>query len=917
MMNSRTIRRLIARLSPLLFLGLVTLVAVAEPLAVARYVAPAGSDSAGNTCANPATPCATLAHALSRALPGDTIHLAAGTYREAGLRVAQAVTVAGNSAATTHLDGQGRGPLLTVAAGGALTLDGLTLSGGAGRRGGALVVEAGGQLVARRAALLDNAADWGGGLYLAGGAATIEDSRLAGNTAEGGGAIFAAAGTLTVVRSDVAANTAGVGGGLFVGPAADVTLARATISGNAARFGGGAYVQGAFHSLNSLWRANDATDRGGGLFGDGGATLLEHTAWLGNGAAVGGGIAGLGSIRLRNSLISGSRGGDCAATLTGSDNLLDDATCGLPARPATGLAADGRPAADSNALDAVPPGQCTNAATGQALATDWRGEPRPADGNGDGSPRCDIGPYEFQPRIVIIHQPSLADGARFDFSGDLGPFTLSAAEPRRAFEVAPGSYRLTQARETNWKVTAITCSDADGGSVADVKARAVTLDLDAGESIVCTFATRATRFGIGVTLESAAGAVVVPFDGELGAFELHAPEAADWRSAKLFAGVYTVRAVVPAGWRVQGIVCVGDRDNGSTFDANNGTANIELDAKETIGCVFTVGPSSPLATLTIRHEATPADDQDFAYTGDLGPFLLRAPSAPQATFSLAPGVYRVHELLHPLWALGNIACQGDADGGTVVLSEEATAAVDLDAGESVTCVFRHVRATAEMGAITMTQTATPAEPVAFAYSGALGDFTLSLPDSASRAWAALPPGSYTVRQTPPAGWQLETITCHGDGDDGSTLDPAGLAATIDLDAGESIVCAFADTRAPADSGSITIVHAPAPADETAFRYRGALGSFTLRAPSQPARVFGGLAVGVYGVDVRLPDGWQLSAITCEGDGDGGSAIDLSLAQASIDLDAGEAITCRFASSREDIPPPPSVWRIYLPLSARR
>ena len=264
MMNSRTIRRLIARLSPLLFLGLVTLVAVAEPLAVARYVAPAGSDGAGNTCANPATPCATLAHALSRALPGDTIHLAAGTYREAGLRVAQAVTVAGNSAATTHLDGQGRGPLLTVAAGGALTLDGLTLSGGAGRRGGALVVEAGGQLVARRAALLDNAADWGGGLYLAGGAATIEDSRLAGNTAEGGGAIFAAAGTLTVVRSDVADNTAGVGGGLFVGPAADVTLARATISGNAARFGGGAYVQGAFHSLNSLWRANDATDRGGG-----------------------------------------------------------------------------------------------------------------------------------------------------------------------------------------------------------------------------------------------------------------------------------------------------------------------------------------------------------------------------------------------------------------------------------------------------------------------------------------------------------------------------------------------------------------------------------------------------------------------------------------------------------------------------
>ncbi len=913
MMNARIFARL---LGPFLLIGLVTLVVAAEPSAIARYVAPAGSDGAGNSCANPTTPCATLTHALSRALPGDTIHVAPGTYHEAGLPVTQAVTITGGGATTTRLDGQGRGPLLTVAGGAALTLDGLTLSGGAGRRGGAIALEAGGQLVARRVALLDNAADWGGGLYLAGGAATIEDSRLAQNTAEGGGAVFVAAGTLTLVRSDVADNNAGVGGGLFVGPAADVVVARATVSDNAARLGGGAYVQGAFHSLNSVWRDNEATARGGGLFSDSGAALLEHTAWLDNGAALGGGIAGLGTIRLRNSFIAGSRGGDCAVALTGSDNLLDDATCGLPARPAAGLAADGRPLAGSNALDAVPPGQCLSADNGQPLATDRRGEPRPADGDGDGNPRCDIGPYEFQPRIVIIHQPSPADGAHFDFSGDLGPFALSANEPRRAFEVAPGSYRVTQGRETNWKVTAITCNDADGGTIVEVKARAATLDLDAGQSIVCTFAERATRNSIGITVESAAGAVVVPFDGELGAFELRAPDAADWRSGKLAAGVYTVRAVVPAGWKIEAIECAGDRDNGSTFNPAAGTADVDLDAKETIGCVFTVGRMSPLATLTIRHEATPADDQDFAYTGDLGPFLLRTPSAPQATFNLTPGHYRVHELLHPLWALGDIACQGDAAGGTVILREEATAAIDLDAGENVTCVFRHVRTSAEMGTITLTQTAAPAEAVAFAYSGALGEFTLALPGSASRTWAALPPGSYTVHQTPPPGWQLDAITCHGDGDNGNTLDPTQLTATIDLDAGETIVCAFADTRAPAGSGRVTIVHAPSPADGTAFRYRGGLGGFTLHAPAQTTQVFNGLAAGVYDVDVRLPEGWQLSAITCEGDSDSGSAIDLSLATASIDLDADEAITCRYSPVRDEDPPPP-IWRVYIPLSSRR
>ena len=54
----------------------------AGPAGAARYVAPSGND-AGNTCADPAAPCATLAHALGHALPGDTLHLAPGDYHEA------------------------------------------------------------------------------------------------------------------------------------------------------------------------------------------------------------------------------------------------------------------------------------------------------------------------------------------------------------------------------------------------------------------------------------------------------------------------------------------------------------------------------------------------------------------------------------------------------------------------------------------------------------------------------------------------------------------------------------------------------------------------------------------------------------------------------------------------------------------
>lgn len=916
--------RVAARLLPLLFLCLAALAAGAagpattraEPASTPRYLAPGGNDRGGaNTCADPADPCATLAHALSRALSGDTLYLAPGAYGETNVHIDKTITIAGSGSGTTTLDGDAGGTLLAVTGGGALTLEALTLRGGAGQRGGAILLEDG-QLTLRRVVLLDNSAVWGGAVYIANGTARIEDSRLAGNTAEGGGAVFAAAGSLTILRSELAGNRAGGGGGLLVGPAAAATLSRTVLTGNEARHGGGVYVQGTFQAVNALWRDNQATGRGGGLFSDDGATLLEHTGWLGNGAALGGGIAGVGRVRLRNSLIAGSSGGDCAIALTGSDNLLDDASCGLPARPATALDSDGRPGFDSNAIDAVPADRCASE-TGGAMIDDLRGEARPADGNGDGSARCDIGPYEFQPRLIIVHSPTLADATRFIFGGDLGAFTLTAEQPRRAFELPPGAYRLAEGRKAGWKVNAISCSgDGDSGSVIDLKARAATVDLDADEVVRCVFSARPTRNSIGIAVAAADGPVAVAFSGDLGAFELQTPDAADRRTGKLAAGARAVLATPPAGWRVATITCAGDSDGGSVLNPAAGTALIDLDGGETIGCVFRLARAAPGARLTIRHEATPADNADFAYTGDLGPFLLRAPSAAQTSYTLMPGVYHIHELLHPLWVLSDIACSGDADGGSVVAREEATVAVDLDLGEEITCVFRHLRATADTGTLTLVQAANPPEAMTFAYDGTLGAFALALPDNNTRTWSSLPPGNYTVQQMPPAGWQLDAITCAGDNDAGSSLLPDQRTAILDVDAGEALVCTFADSR-PVGSGSIAIVHAPTPADDTPFRFRGALGGFTLRAPSGPVRTFTGLAAGVYSINVRLLDGWQLSDITCAGDSDAGTVIDTATAAAAIDLDLGEAITCRYATTREDAPPPPpAANRVYIPYLGR-
>lgn len=891
------------RLLPALFFLLLAGVALlaarlsADSAGTTRYVSPTGSDGGANLCLNSAAPCATLARALLAAQLGDSIQLAPGEYYEAGLVIDKAIAIRGEAAATTRLDGDGGNTLLIVTGSGSLTVEGLTLQGGAGRRGGALQGQPGSTLTLRRVVLQNNTADQGGAIFADGAGLAIEDSRLAANSAGVGGAIYVSSGTLTMTRSIVESNEAGAGGGLYIGPAATATVRAVTLAANqAATVGGGVYVQsGALTMTNVVLSANRAASRGGGLVNDGGSAVSDYTTWLDNAAPAGAAIAAHagGQTHLGTSILRGSS--LCAGTITGIGILSDDSSCGVAAQPATGLDADGRPAYGSNAIDGGPFGPCL--AAGALLSTDRRGEPRPA-GDGGGAARCDVGAYEFQPRLTIRHVPNLSDGTRFGYSSDLGDFTLIAGErPRAVFEATPGSIRISQIQEPGWKLTGISCSgDADNGSLVDVDARGVTVDLDAGEIISCVFASRANRDTIGVSVRGPAGTdPAVVFDGGLGTFELRPVGHTDMRSGRLAAGIYSVHAAPPAGWRVAAIACAGDPDAGTTTNPAAGLAVVDLDTNEAIGCSFTLAPNAP-PSLTIRHEVTPAGaaaDASFVYSGDLGVFALQPGVQMTQTFAPSPGLYKLREILHPAWALSQLSCAGDLDSGSVLWPEEATAFIDLDEGEAITCFFGHVPATSGRGAILIEHAPTPADDTGFAFNGALGDFTLSSPVNPTRSFAQLTPGSYPVRQLTPAGWLLSDITCDGDTDNGTTLLPDEATAIIDLDEDEVIRCVYSAAR-PTQTGAITIIHDATPADETQFRYNGSLGGFNLRAPSRPSRAFIDLTPGSYMVGARPQAGWTLLGITCDGDSDGGSAISLPARQVDIDLDAGEAIVCRFS-----------------------
>ena len=161
--------------------------------------------------------------------------------------------------------------------------------------------------------------------------------------------------------------------------------------------------------------------------------------------------------------------------------------------------------------------------------------------------------------------------------------------------------------------------------------------------------------------------------------------------------------------------------------------------------------------------------------------------------------------------------------------------------------------------------------------------------------------------------------------------PDDATALIDLDEGEDITCTFTDRR-PSATGAITIYHEANPADDLLLRYNGTLGGFSLRAPARPSRVFVDLAPGAYFLNAKPQDGWTLEGIFCEGDADGGSAYNVAGRNVTIDLDAGEAIICRFRHLGPGVtpptptptptpppsptPPPGQGVRLYLPIVRR-
>ena len=449
------------------------------------------------TCATESGEC-TLRAAIqeANALPGaDTITLPAGTYTLAipsfgedpaatgDLGITADLTINGAGAATTIVDGGGRGTVFRIVGGtaeisgmtirnglgqsvgggifnegtltlnestvtdnssqsgagiyndGTLTLNGSTVSGNTGGSGAGIYN--GGTLTVNSSIVSDNSASGAGAGIYNGGTLTVNSSIVSDNSADGsGGGIYNIFGSLTLNSSTVSDNSGRGGGGIFngFGPAASVaTVNGSTVSGNAARFfGGGVFNDGDLTLTSSTISGNSASAGGGGVFNSLGGFLTLYSSTV-NGNSTdgsGGGVFNTFTASLKNTIISGSTaGGNCFGEVSSLGfNLSSDDTCAFGSRdmnstdPVLGPLQDNGGPTHTHALQAGSP---AIDAVPPADCTDVSGKPVATDQRGVDRPQaaaCDIGAYEAaDPTQIPTPTPGEAPRSGLPPTGGPGP----------------------------------------------------------------------------------------------------------------------------------------------------------------------------------------------------------------------------------------------------------------------------------------------------------------------------------------------------------------------------------------------------------------------------------------------------------------------------------------------------------------
>jgi hypothetical protein len=386
------------------------------------------------------------------------------------------------------------------------------------------------------------------------------------------------------------------------------------------------------------------------------------------------------------------------------------------------------------------------------------------------------------------------------------------------------------------------------------------------------------------------------------------------------AGTYSIEETTqPANWSFVFAYCSTSNNpilslNPLTwipFSLNGSKITFDLAAGQNVYCFFlnNFTPPEDPASLTIIKEVVYEADLDTDSDTNFGVWIKKG-LADFDNFSLDDplvedndgvsdtktysdidlGEYTVRESVNAGW-IQEVECVGD-DDVVYPVTPDTDATINIEAGENITCTFTNTRVTHELNIVKEIE----GDPLGSNWQFSVIEHFESLalnpaPEIPGIGGSAgpyvLPVEAYDVGETVPAGYALKRIDC---GDGGLSVEfPSSDDFFIILD--QDLTCTFTNVQ----RGDITIVKQTVPdGSDQEFDFLDFVGIlFTLK--DDESKTFTGFLPspgkgdGFYTFsEDTLPDGWELTDITCESDGDSefdplndGTGVTVTLAPGNI------------------------------------
>ncbi|MFB9308759.1 LPXTG-motif cell wall-anchored protein [Agromyces hippuratus] len=415
-----------------------------------------------------------------------------------------------------------------------------------------------------------------------------------------------------------------------------------------------------------------------------------------------------------------------------------------------------------------------------------------------------------------------------------------------------------------WEEVSITCQV--GGETFEITSPTTEFPVVTGEVTECTIVN--TTSWVTVEKQTLPDGSAQVFDFSVGDTEVQLADGQTSAPVYYMPGAEVpVTETVPAGWNLTDVTCT------PAGTATTDGETVTTVAGEGVHCVFT---NTQNGEIIVHKVVDGPQGAVFEYTGswlaDPSTFTIDATdgSGDSETYSVEPGTYDLAETALEGYDTTNVVCV-DPDQGTIVDLDAASAVLDVDPGERVECTYTNT----QRGEIRVDKETIPDEwDQAFDFSvvGMDTDEQFTLNDSSddeANPWSTglVVPGDYTVGETVPEHWELDSISCGT---------PDGSSTDVVLEPGAVVTCVFTNRALP---GSVTVeksVEGVADGFEWAFDLTISPvpgeqpGTQTVSGAGEgsDSATWTDLVPGEHYTVFETPvDGWNMGAITCTG-GDG-------------------------------------------------